>query len=67
MSSNPTFRLLVRPLPSEFDPSGYQRLKHLLKVMLRQFGIRAVTFEPVTPQDVAAADEADANGTEAGL
>lgn len=40
------FRLVVRPLPRRDDPDGTQRLRRLLKAMLRGYGLRCVRIEP---------------------
>jgi hypothetical protein len=50
MSDRPTFVLVVRPEPG-VDP--VRALRGLLKLMLRRFGLRCVTYsQPEVPEHV---------------
>jgi hypothetical protein len=66
MANAPTHRIIIRPLPdlTGNDPQGWHRLRACLKAMLRSYRIQVCTFETVTQDDIAAADEAVATGTE---
>jgi hypothetical protein len=66
MAKAPTYRIVIRPLPdvTGHDPHGWHRLRACLKSMLRSYRIQCCTFETVTQDDIAAADEAVATGKE---
>lgn len=67
MAEAPTYRIVIRPLPDQSDPQGWRRLRALCKAALRGYAIRVCTFEAVTQDDIAAADEAERTGTEASV
>jgi hypothetical protein len=48
--------MLVRAEPRWQDPDGTRRLRAMLKSMLRAWGVRCITFQPLTSEDVAASD-----------
>jgi hypothetical protein len=58
MDPKGTFRLLLRAQPHHRDESGALRMRHLLKVLLRQFGFRCLRFEALTPEDRRLAGDA---------
>lgn len=67
MADAPTYRIVLRPLPDRTDPQGWRRLRAALKSMLRSYRLRCVTFERVTPADIAAADAAERDNKEVSI
>ena len=51
-STEPVYTLTLKPTPDPSDPSGARRLRNMLKVALRRFGLRCVRVVP-QPGDVA--------------
>jgi hypothetical protein len=67
MTEAPTYRLVLRPLPDPSDADGIRRLRMALKALLRSYRLRCCAIEAVTAEDVATADRAEQDRTEASI
>ena len=45
MTKQPTYHLLLRPLPRSYDPDGVLRIRAALKCLLRCFALRCTSIE----------------------
>lgn len=51
-TDRPTYLLRIRPERDASDPGGIKRVRSLLKVMLRSFGLRCVEIAPTNATEV---------------
>ena len=52
MTTSPTYVLRLRAIPGRFQADPHQRLRRVLKTLLRTWGFRCVTVETITEPPV---------------